>query len=169
MEGTQYSPRQVSATVNWSGTTLITFDMELTGVIFDRNFVVWIQMYLLNQFREFLISLKVRLWGVPLACTVPFAWRHCTNYRVITCKDQSSFVIIAILYTYSGLLNPPNHQSEWTTGPTLIATSLSDSQKSQNFFTFHFDCWIIINSSTKQSKILIKTNQPLHTHISGVC
>ncbi len=35
-----YSVRQVSGTVNWSGTTLITFDMEVTGVIFDRNSVV---------------------------------------------------------------------------------------------------------------------------------
>ncbi len=35
-----YSPRQVSETVNWSGTTLITFDMEVIYVIFDRNSVV---------------------------------------------------------------------------------------------------------------------------------
>ncbi len=31
---------QVSGTVNWSGTTLITFDMEDTVVIFDVNSVV---------------------------------------------------------------------------------------------------------------------------------
>ncbi len=39
------------------------FDME---VICDRNYVS-IQMYLLNQCREFLTSLKVFLRGVPLA------------------------------------------------------------------------------------------------------
>ncbi len=35
-----YSRRQVSGTVNWPGTTLITFDMEVICVIFDCNFVV---------------------------------------------------------------------------------------------------------------------------------
>ncbi len=40
--------------------------MEGTGVIFDCNSVVVIQMYLLNQFREFLTSLKVFLRGGPL-------------------------------------------------------------------------------------------------------
>ncbi len=40
--------------------------MEVKGVIFDRNSVVWIQIYLLNQFREFLESLKVFLRGVTL-------------------------------------------------------------------------------------------------------
>ncbi len=35
-----YSARQVSGTINWRGTTLITFDMEVTCVIFDRNSVV---------------------------------------------------------------------------------------------------------------------------------
>ncbi len=35
-----YSRQQVSGTVNWHGTTLITFDMEVTCVIFDGNSVV---------------------------------------------------------------------------------------------------------------------------------
>ncbi len=35
-------------------------------MIFDRN-SVYIQMYLLNQFREFLTSLKVFVRGVPLS------------------------------------------------------------------------------------------------------
>ncbi len=34
-----YSPRQMSGTVNRRGTTLITFDMEFTCVIFNRNYV----------------------------------------------------------------------------------------------------------------------------------
>ncbi len=55
-----YCPRQVS------GTTLITYDIEATRVIFDRNSVVLIQIYLLNQFREFITSLRVFLRGVPL-------------------------------------------------------------------------------------------------------
>ncbi len=35
------------------------FYMEVTGVIFDRNSIVYIQMYLLNQFRKFLTSLRL--------------------------------------------------------------------------------------------------------------
>ncbi len=35
-----YSPRQVSGTVNWRGTILITFNMDVTCVIFDCNSVV---------------------------------------------------------------------------------------------------------------------------------
>ncbi len=75
-----YSPRQVSETVSWSGTTLITLDMEVhvTGVIFDRN-SVYMQMYPLKQFREFLTSLNVFLRGVPLGWRVLFACRPLYN------------------------------------------------------------------------------------------
>ncbi len=77
---TMYSARQVSGTVSLSGTTLITFDIEVMFVIFDHNSVVYIQMYLLNQFCEFLTSLKVLLRGVPRdfvdACHLPVV--HCT-------------------------------------------------------------------------------------------
>ncbi len=49
--------------------------MEVTCVIFDCNSVVKIQMYLLDQFREFLTSLQVFLKGVPLVWRVPLASR----------------------------------------------------------------------------------------------
>ncbi len=65
----------MSGTVNWRETTLITFDMEVTCVIFDRNSVVSIQMYLLDQFYEFLTSLKVFLRGLPFGWRVPLASR----------------------------------------------------------------------------------------------
>ncbi len=35
-----HSAQRLSVTVNWSGTTLIAFDIYVTGVIFDRNYVV---------------------------------------------------------------------------------------------------------------------------------
>ncbi len=35
-----YSHQQVSGTVNWSQTTLITFDKVVTCVIFDLNSVI---------------------------------------------------------------------------------------------------------------------------------
>ncbi len=69
------SRQQVNGTVNWRGTTLITFDMDVTSVIFDRNSVVYIQMYLLDQFREFLTSLKVFFRGFPLGWRVPLVNR----------------------------------------------------------------------------------------------
>ncbi len=102
-----YNPRKVSGTVNWCGTTLISVDMDVTCVILDRNSVGLIQMYLLDQFREFLTSLNVFLGGVPLGWPVPLA--SCLLY------------ICVRLAARSRQLCPKTMQPKWSHTPALYA------------------------------------------------